>query len=137
VVGTTTTNFTRLGYPDGTIASANVSIGYDTPWRQVQAMLLLAAERTPNIREQPAPYVLQRNLSDFYPEYTLIVRLREEKLRIETVSRLHSSILDVFNEYGVQIMSPHYFTQPKDPLVVPPSKWYSSPAPKPETSSQG
>jgi small-conductance mechanosensitive channel len=136
LVGTTTTNFTRLGHPDGMIASATVTIGYDTPWRQVHTMLLLAAGRTANIRERPAPYVLQRQLSDFYVEYTLIVRLHDEKLRIETLSDLHGGIQDAFNEYGVQIMSPHYFTQPEKQMVVPPSKWYQPPASKPETSSR-
>jgi small-conductance mechanosensitive channel len=116
------------------IASTTVTIGYDAPWRQVHALLLLAAERTANIREQPEPYVLQRALSDFYVEYTLIVRLRNEKLRIETLSELHSSIQDAFNEFGVQIMSPHFQIQPERDVVIPPSKWSQPPAapgPKP------
>ncbi len=136
LVGTTTTNFTRLGHPDGMIASATVTIGYDTPWRQVEAMLLMAAGRTANMRKQPEPYVLQRRLSDFYAEYTLIVRLYDEKLRIETLSVLYGCIQDVFNEYGVQIMSPHYMIRPDEPIVVPPSKWYPPPASKPDTSSR-
>lgn len=128
LVGTSTTNYTRLGHPDGMIASTTVTIGYDAPWRQVHALLLLAAERTANIRKQPEPYVLQRALSDFYVEYTLIVRLRNEKLRIETLSELHSSIQDAFNEFGVQILSPHFMEQPEHDVVIPPSKWYQPPA---------
>jgi small-conductance mechanosensitive channel len=128
LVGTLTTNYTRLGYPDGMIASTTVTIGYDAPWRQVHALLLLAAERTANIRKQPEPHVLQRALSDFYVEYTLIVRLRNEKLRIETLSELHSSIQDAFNEFGVQIMSPHFQIQPERDVVIPPSKWSQPPA---------
>ena len=128
LVGTLTTNYTRLGHPDGMIASTTVTIGYDAPWRQVHALLLLAAERTSNIRTQPEPYVLQRQLSDFYPEYTLIVRLEDEKLRIETLSILHSNIQDAFNEFGVQIMSPHYMVQPERSVVVPRAKWHQSPS---------
>jgi small-conductance mechanosensitive channel len=128
LVGTLTTNYTRLGYPDGMIASTTVTIGYDAPWRQVHALLLLAAERTTNIRKQPEPYVLQRQLSDFYPEYTLIVRLGEQKMRIETLSNLHSNIQDAFNEFGVQIMSPHYMVQPERSVVIPRSKWHQSPS---------
>jgi small-conductance mechanosensitive channel len=128
LVATLTTNYTRLGYPDGMIASTTVTIGYDAPWRQVHAMLLLAAERTANIRRQPEPYVLQRQLSDFYPQYTLIVRLVDAKLRIETLSSLHAKIQDVFNEFGVQIMSPHYMIPPDRSIVIPPSKWYEAPA---------
>jgi small-conductance mechanosensitive channel len=128
LVGTLTTNYTRLGYPDGMIASTTVTIGYDAPWRQVHELLLLAAERTTNVRKQPEPYVLQRQLSDFYPEYTLIVRLGDQKLRIETLSNLHSNIQDAFNEFGVQIMSPHYMVQPERSIVIPRSKWHQSPS---------
>lgn len=133
LVGTSTVNYSRLGHPDGMIASSTVTIGYDAPWRQVHSLLLLAAGRTGNIRKQPAPYVLQRQLSDFYVEYTVICRLVDEKVRIETLSELHSRIQDAFNEFGVQIMSPHYMVQPAENMVVPPSKWYPAPAGKPGT----
>ena len=131
LVGTSTVNYSRLGHPDGMVASSTVTIGYDAPWRQVHSLLLLAAERTVNIRKQPAPYVLQRQLSDFYVEYTVITRLKDEKLRIETLSELHSHIQDAFNEFGVQIMSPHYLIQPAENVVVPPAKWYPAPAVNP------
>jgi small-conductance mechanosensitive channel len=114
-----------------------VTIGYDAPWRQVHSMLLLAADRTANIRKQPAPYVLQRQLSDFYVEYTVIARLEEEKQRIATLSELLSRIQDAFNEYGVQIMSPHFMTQPADNIVVPPAKWYPAPAANPAKGMPG
>jgi small-conductance mechanosensitive channel len=128
LVGTSTVNFTRLGHPDGMIVSPSVTIGYDAPWRQVHALLLRAADRTPNVRKRPAPYVLQRQLSDFYVEYTLIARLEDEKQRIESLSDLYSQIQDAFNEFGVQIMSPHFQLQPDASVVVPPAKWHAAPA---------
>lgn len=128
IVNTTTTNYTRLGKFDGSVASVTVTIGYDAPWRQVHALLTLAAERTANLRKSPAPYVVQRALSDFYVEYTLIVHLENEKLRIETLSTLHANIQDAFNEYGVQIMSPHFMMQPQQNVVVDRSNWYAAPA---------
>ena len=33
------------------------------------------------------------------------------------MSQLHANIQDVFNEYGVQIMSPHYIADPPEPFV--------------------
>jgi len=48
------------------------------------------------------------------------------------LSRLHSNIQDVFNEHGVQIMSPHYRGDPKEPQVVPKAQWYAAPAKPPE-----
>jgi len=49
-------------------------------------------------------------------------------------SALHRNILDVFNEHGVQIMTPAYEGEPEQPKVVPKELWYSEPAV--ETSSE-
>ena len=95
------------------------------------AMLALAAERTPGVRKAPQPFVLQRSLSDFYPEYHLVVHLDRPETRIRILSDLHANIQDVFNEHGVQIMSPAYEADPAEPKVVPPDKWYEAPAKKP------
>ena len=46
VVGTTTTNYSRFADTDGVFTPTSVTIGYDTAWRQVQSLLLMAAERT-------------------------------------------------------------------------------------------
>lgn len=128
LVSTATKNFTRLGFPDGMCISAHVTIGYDAPWRQVEGLLLLAADRTPNVRKEPKPYVRQRQLSDFYVDYLLVAHIKNEKLRLETLSNLHAQIQDSFNEYGVQIMSPHFMMQPQGTVMVPPSKWHAPPA---------
>jgi len=44
---------------------------------------------------------------------------------------LHQNILDVFNEYGVQIMTPAYRGDPEEAKVVPTDKWFESPAQTP------
>ena len=128
IVTTKTTNSTRTGETEGSIASVTVTIGYDAPWRQVHALLLMGAQRTQHLRNFPEPYVVQRALSDFYVEYTLIIHLEGEKFRIATLSALHANIQDTFNEYGVQIMSPHFMLQPREAVVVPPSNWHAAPA---------
>ena len=124
LVATSTTNYTRLGM----VLNATVTIGYDAPWRQVHALLLRAADRTPYLRKNPEPYVVQRALSDFYVAYTLVARLEDEKHRIESLSALNSQIQDAFNESGVQIMSPHYMVQPDASVVIPPAKWHAPPS---------
>ena len=55
--------------------------------------------------------------------------------RIDLLSRLHANIQDVFNEYGVQIMSPHYMTDPAEAQVVPKAHWYAPPAKPPARDS--
>ena len=43
-------------------------------------------------------------------------------------SALHRAVLDVFNEYGIQIMTPGYEGDPERPKVVPREQWYAAPA---------
>ena len=59
VVATSTTNYSRFAEREGVQVSTSVTIGYDTPWRQVQALLLLAAGRTVGVRKDPPPSVRQ------------------------------------------------------------------------------
>ena len=46
-------------------------------------------------------------------------------------SALHANIQDVFNEHGVQIMSPHFIAQPDQAVLVPKDKWFDAPARSP------
>jgi small-conductance mechanosensitive channel len=117
------------------LLSTSVTIGYDVPWRQVQSLLLLAAERTEGILREPAPFVLQRTLSDFYVEYELRCALEHQLERIRVLSKLHANIQDAFNEFGVQIMAPAFESQPERKVIAPPETWYAAPARRDERSS--
>ncbi|MBW8469962.1 MAG: mechanosensitive ion channel family protein [Thiobacillus sp.] len=124
-------NFSRLSESKGTLVSTQVTIGYDAPWRQVHQLLTEAALATPHFRTEPAPRVFQRALSDFYVEYEVIVSMDRPIERITALSALHANIQDAFNRAGVQIMSPHYLSDPAQPVIVPPERWSpagSSPA---------
>jgi len=65
-----------------------------------------AAESTAGLRSAPKPFVSQTALSDFYVEYRLCVQVDRPEIRRITLTALHANIQDVFNEFGVQIMSP-------------------------------
>ena len=136
VLASTTKNYSRAVPGTGFVVDTVVTIGYSTPWRQVEAMLKEAARRTEDIVSDPAPIVRQTALSDFYPEYRLIAYSPAERpiVRAEVLHRLHGHIQDVFNEYGVQIMSPHYMLDPAQPQVVPKDQWFAAPAKPPSTS---
>jgi small-conductance mechanosensitive channel len=129
-------NFSR-GHRASVVLATSVGIGYDTPWRQVRAMLLLAASRTDGVLPEPAPVVYETALSDFYIEYKLVARGSDSVARPILLSRLHEQILDTFNEHGVQIMSPNFEGQPEQPVVVPPSKWFAAPATTMERKAAG
>jgi small-conductance mechanosensitive channel len=120
-------NFSRLVQDGNFMLHTGVTIGYATPWRQVHAMLMEAAARTPGVATEPKPYVVQTALSDFYVEYRLCAQSNKNapNRRIEAMNQLHANVLDVFNEHGVQIMSPHYRADPPHPQIVPPGAWSS------------
>jgi small-conductance mechanosensitive channel len=128
VVATNTTNYSRLADGEGVYTPTSVTIGYDTPWRQVQSLLLTAAERTPGLRKAPAPRVLQSELQDFGVKYVLQVGVERQEQRGLTMSALHANILDAFNEGGVQIMTPAYEGDPAEPKIVPKERWHTVPA---------
>ncbi len=99
VVSQTTTNYSRNAKSLGVLVPTSITIGYDAPWRQVHALLLMAAERTPGLRQEPKPVVLQTALEDFYVKYTLLVALEDQDKRVRTLATLHANIQDAFNEY--------------------------------------
>jgi small-conductance mechanosensitive channel len=130
VISQVMTNYSRFAESEGVLLPTTVTIGYDAPWRQVHALLLLAAERTPGIRQQPPPVVRQSKLDDFYVAYTLLMVPEEPHLRLVVLDRLHANIQDAFNEHGVQIMSPHYEMDPQAAKLVPRDRWNLPPAPQ-------
>ena len=49
-------------------------------------------------------------------------------------AELNRNILDEFNEYGVQIVTPAYEGDPPKPAVVKKENWFAAPAVKPADS---
>ena len=131
VLASVTRNYSRAVKGTGYVVDTTVTIGYDAPWREVHAMLIEAARRTTGVLASPAPRVFQTGLSDFYPEYRLVCQAipSEPRPRAEVLSSLHANIQDVFNEHGVQIMSPHYVFDPRHVKVVamPEGGWPTPP----------
>jgi small-conductance mechanosensitive channel len=121
-------NYSALARSRGLILHTTVGIGYETPWRQVEAMLLMAAERTPGLSREKAPFVLQKSLGDFCVVYEINVYCDKPAEMAALYTGLHRNILDVFNEYGVQIMTPAYEGDPAEPKVVPKEQWWAAPA---------
>jgi small-conductance mechanosensitive channel len=117
----------------GLILHTVVGIGYEVPWRKVESMLLMAAERTTGVLTQPRPFVLQKSLGDFAINYELNVHCSNANDLPRMYSELHKNVLDVFNEYNVQIMTPSYRADPTQPKLVPKDHWYDAPAVAPNT----
>lgn len=104
-------NFSTQAKRAGLTLHTKVTIGYDVPWPKVHELLLKAASETNQVEKEPAPFVLQTSLNDFYVEYELNATTREPSNKQQTYSDLHAHILDAFNQAGVEILSPHYKAQ--------------------------
>ncbi len=131
VLSSHVTNFSTHAKDRGLILNTTVGIGYDVPWRQVHAMLLNAAAQTKGVLQEPAPFVLQRSLDDMCVRYELNAYTEKAETMLRVYSDLHKRVLDAFNEYGVQIMTPSYEGDREVPAVVPKEKWYAPPAKRP------
>ena len=125
-------NYSSLAKEQGLILHTSVGIGYEVPWRQVEAMLLEAAARTPGLMKEPSPFVLQQALTDFAVTYELNAYCKDDSKMPLMYTELHRNIQDIFNEHDVQIMTPNYVADTPAPKVVPPEQWYASPATNPE-----
>ena len=128
ILNTDVINYSQLAATEGLLLHTTVGIGYDTPWRQVEAMLIEAANRTDDVEKEPPPFVLQTALNDFSVEYQVNAYCKKVTDLPLIYSRLHANIQDVFNENGVQIMSPAYVADPETPKLVPPESWQTAPA---------
>jgi small-conductance mechanosensitive channel len=131
ILGSSVVNYSALAREQGLVLHTSVGIGYETPWRQVQAMLLMAAGRTAGLKQDPPPFVLQTGLGDFCVTYEVNAYTDSAARMPQLYSALHANILDVFNEYGVQIMTPNYESDPAAPKLVRPADWYAAPASAP------
>ncbi|MEJ2180132.1 MAG: mechanosensitive ion channel [Gammaproteobacteria bacterium] len=125
------TNYSAMALEEGLILHTMVGIGYEVPWRQVEAMLLMAAARTPGLNADKKPFVLQKSLGDFAVTYELNAFCDDASKMTQLYSELHCNIQDVFNEYDVQIMTPAYESDTPEPKTVPKAKWFTAPAQAP------
>jgi len=116
-------NYSKRTTDLGLILHTTVGIGYETPWRLVDAMLKEAADRTEGLLKHPAPFVLKLSLDDFAVTYQINAYCSDASKMLYYYSLLHENILDLFNENNVQIMTPAYEGDPEIPKVVPKEEW--------------
>jgi len=127
-------NYSTMAKQDGVIVSSSVGIGYDAPWRQVESMLLLAASRTEGKKPGSTSFVRQKSLNSFDVTYEVYVFCDKAQQMPVLLTELNRQILDVFNEYGVQIMTPSYESDPDTVKIVPRDQWYAEPAQPPASA---
>lgn len=108
VMSSLTTNYSSSAQEYGLIIHSDVTFGYEVPWQQVHQLLIQAALATPHIEAEPCPFVLQTKLDDWYVVYQINAYTRHPEHMALIFSQLHQQIQDIFNDAGIEIMSPHY-----------------------------
>lgn len=121
-------NYSSLATTRGVVLHTSVGIGYEVPWRQVEAMLLHAAKKTQEIMHDPKPFVLLKTLGDFSVTYELNVFTQKAEKMAQIYSDIHKNIQDVFNEYEIAIMTPHYVADTDQPKISLKKDWFAAPA---------
>lgn len=112
ILGSMTKNYSQPVVGDGCVLDVEVSVGYSTPWRVAQTLLLEAADETRGLSPTPPPFVRQIALNDYNATYRLVARTPEEDpiVRARILSDLRGAVRDVFERNGVDIISPQYHT---------------------------
>ena len=96
VMSSYTTNYSTAAPTLGLILHTTITIGYDVPWKQVHALMLAAAAGVPDVLTDPAPFILQTSLDDFYVSYQLNAYTRAAGKQAGLYSLLHQGIQDQF-----------------------------------------
>lgn len=127
IMSSHTVNFSASARQFGLIIHTTVTIGYDVPWRQVHQLLINAARSTPGVQSHPKPFVLETELQDYYPCYQINAYIKDADRLAQIYSDLHQNIQDVFNEAGIEIMSPHYYAERDGSGITIPPEYSKKP----------
>lgn len=122
------TSYTRNKIDPGVQVSTQVTIGYGVPWRKVHQLLMESAKITEGIDTSQDPYILQKELHDYYVRYEIFAFCRRPRDLHFIQGRLCQNIQDVFFREHVEICSPHLRSHrqddhpaiPDDPAGPPP-----------------
>ncbi|MBA6413502.1 mechanosensitive ion channel [Parahaliea sp. F7430] len=102
---------------DGTIISAEVSIGYDVAYTRVQELLIQAGTEA----ALTEPYVLVQELLDHAVLYRICGFLPEMKHPLSARSNLRKKVLEQLHGHGIEIVSPAFMNQraldPERPVI--------------------
>ena len=101
-----TSEIDNYGKKETVRRSCSVTIGYDVPSEQVEKVLLESAGKVEGVLKELKPYVWVTAMLNFSVEYTLYVFISQIKMLPTIDSRLKRTVLDVFREHGIDLVTP-------------------------------
>lgn len=137
VLSSNVVNYSATSVADeGLIVNTTVTMGYDLPWRKVNQLLVDAALKTEFILDNPKPFVLQTELTDFSATYQLCAYTKTPGKQAFIYSQLHQNIQDVFQAAGVEMTTLHYNAiRNGDKSTIPPE--YQPKTPESDNTDRG
>lgn len=111
VMSSHTINYTMSAEQYGIIIHTDITVDYNVDSKLVHELLLSAAKDTSTILKYPKPFVLNTQFSDFYFCYQINGYTKEDKSIPRVYSELHQHIRDKFGAAGIELLSPHYYSQ--------------------------
>lgn len=120
ILSSHTINYSSSARKYGLIIHSEISFGFEVPWQQVHDLLIEAARITPGVEPEPAPFVLETSLNDFYPMYQINAYIKDADKSAQVYSDLHKNIQELSNQAGIELLSPHYFaTRDGSEVTIP------------------
>lgn len=108
ILNSHTINYSADAQALGLIIHIDITLAYEIPWQEVHRLAKLAAAKTERLESDPAPFVLQNGLHDFYVSYQLNAYTKHPNQQAFIYSELYKHVLDTFHAAGIEILSPHY-----------------------------
>lgn len=121
ILNSQVTNFSTQAYDSNLILYTTITVGFDTPWYDVHAWMIEAAQRSSLISKKTPPFVLQTAINNFSISYQINAYTEFAEKIPAAYSELHQNIQQIFAEKGVELLSPEFTVlrnAPKDTTPV-------------------
>ncbi len=97
-------NYSSLG---ACVIHSKIAVAYDYDRRTVEDLLLDAAAMTPDILDEPKPFVLILELANFYVQYEINAYTDNPSGLAQIYSNLHKNVLDLFDKAHITLLTPN------------------------------
>jgi len=91
---------------NGIILYMTVTVCYDVPWRRAAELIIEAARKSEYVLDNPAPFVLVKNLGNYACEMELNIYTNEPEKQPGIFSELNKNIRDIFEQNGINMTVP-------------------------------
>jgi small-conductance mechanosensitive channel len=91
---------------NGIILYMSITVGYDVPWRRAVELIIEAARKSEDVLDNPAPFVLVKNLGNNASEMELNIYTNEPERQPSIFSEINKNVRDLFEQNGISMAVP-------------------------------